>query len=81
MKIIKRGEAPKDPEASCKHCGTVVSYSSKDVKTERGKLIGETDKFRYTESTYRVSDYLSCPVCSENIVLKTYTESFETENW
>ena len=58
MRIIKNALA--ETEILCPDCNSTLAYTQKDIKHEDTEVFGK----------WILSDYIICPVCKENIILR-----------
>lgn len=72
MKVIKLGNNIELNKHKCNKCNSLLSYTKYDIQTAYGSY------FRTgTESSSRFeSKYIICPVCSNEITLKSWIEEY-----
>lgn len=72
MKVLKLGKGIKTKKYECENCGSVLSYTKYDIKTYRGNWT----RVGVEESICDCIEYIRCPVCNTQIILKSWTEEF-----
>lgn len=72
MKVIVDNYKVKPTEKTCPHCKSVLLFDQTDLHKDEGNWV----RTGIEESKRTIREYIVCPLCKKEIVIKKWTEEF-----